>query len=416
MNNFFNSRHNFYFFGILLGLANFFTNFVDYIRPLPVITLVALIFFGLNTILRHGNEPIPFFLKILVPYGIVLSLVRFYVFYSAESMVMNPILRHFASLTLGLILLSIFIQVFKTKDFFEVSKGVVFGSTLPLVFGIIQYLAGHDVGGSKRVQSFFSEPSYYGEYLVLIVIPCLVQIYMHYKNESTKMRWCYNLISGMLLINLIISQSGTLILRLVTLLFLFLLFFPISKKIKLSAFILISLIIGITSLSNESYVFGRFQNALQILENPNSFFKYHTFYDRFYPIFSSLKSMSNYFFIGTGFGGDYFEFKNLYPLEVQPELLSRNPSRSYFFSFGPKLFLYFGIFGIFIYFYFLQLGRRCHDKIIMISFFSVMVSSLWSISNFSLPYIWFWLALILHGQRTEQEKNVDLPYIVITES
>jgi len=408
LTDFLKSKNNFYFFGILLGIGNYLTSFVELSKPLPVITLIALISFGLNLLFRRGNERIPSILLFLVPFGIFLSLARYFLLYSSEGMVLTPILRHSASLTLGLILLSIFIQIFKSLDFLEISKGVVAGSLLPLTLGLIQFFSNHLVGGSLRIQSFFTEPSYYGEYLVLLVIPCIAKISLNFSKEHTLARFGLIIVTVILLLNLIFTQSGTVILRLVTLLILFVIIFPISKKIKLSAIMTICCLILVTSLFQKSYVYGRIQNAYDILITPNHFFKYHTYYDRFYPFFAAFKTMPDYFFIGTGFGGDYYEFKNLYPIEVQPELFSRNPNLSYFFSFGPKLILYFGLIAMYVYYYLFQRGKECHDKLIMISFFAVLVSSFWSISNFSLPYIWFWLALILVGQRksqTEENKN-----------
>jgi hypothetical protein len=197
------------------------------------------------------------------------------------------------------------------------------------------------------------------------------------------------------MINIFAAQSGTAVLKLISFitLYIFLSKYKLTKKI-LSLF-LSFLFVGIVIYLKPGYIAAITKIAINVFNNPDLFFSNHTFYDRFYPIWPAIKSFFSFDgFFGLGFGGDYFEFKNLFPSSTHFQMITSKPTLSYFNTFASKIIIYFGIFGVAWLALQFHKAARSKNSLIKIACLNVLISSLWGVSSFALPYIWFWLALV----------------------
>jgi hypothetical protein len=288
-----------------------------------------------------------------------------------------------------------FKEIHKYFNLKLISEIFILASIPAIALGVFQYFHGQKIFGFERIQSFFSEPSYYGDYLVLLLLPCLIKTFENFWHSKVTRKLFLIIYLITLIFSLYATQSGTSILKTLSLLLLSFMFFKIKKRYKILAgtfaFIIIA---GIIYLKN-GYIKEVTSRGIEILQNPDLFFKHHNYYDRFYPIYVSIiKLFSFEGIIGLGFGGDYFEFKNLFPASTHAEMMIHKPTFSYFNSFASKIILYFGIFGLaWLALQFYKAGK-CKNDIIKIACLNVLISSLWGVSSFALPYIWFWLALV----------------------
>lgn len=332
-------------------------------------------------------------LSSLFAYGFCISGARFFLYYESLGFSKMPIARQAISFALGgLVFLGL-------KESFRVStdkvmRCILFSSIPFLFFGIYQRLTGFLAPFYPRIQGLFYEPSYYGDYLTLILAPTLCYQLINLKNNTNYTKAFIFLVSTLLLLNLLFVESGTAILKFLSFFIIATAFYPMSLKNKLYVTILASVfLIGIMFMFG-GYVLKIWSLAIEVASEPNKFFKYHTFYDRFYPLYPALKNLLSFEgFFGLGFGGDYYEFTNLYPASTHKEMIATKPSLSYFNSFASKIILYLGFPGLIWY---LSLYKKClriNKYIVKIGLLNVLISSLWGVANFSLPYLWFWLAL-----------------------
>lgn len=128
--------------------------------------------------------------------------------------------------------------------------------------------------------------------------------------------------------------------------------------------------------------------------------EYMTLFDRFYPLYSSIVQFTSWNrVLGLGFGGDYYEFVNIFPAQSHAAMKAIKPSLSYYNALTPKIILYLGVLGIAGLIWSSVKALRCKNPMIKIAMLNILITSLWGIANFSLPYFWLWFALILNQQR-----------------
>jgi hypothetical protein len=396
-----------------LGVDNYFSRLLplSIFHPVPMMSFIALIFLFLRFKTFNFKDPFYNLFFILIAYSFLMGISRYYLFYHEHDFLIMPIFRQLAAMILGLITLMAFREIFKKTQFEKMSSAVVICSIPFLLLGIYQHTTGHTIGVYTRVQSLFMEPSYFGDYLILILAPCLFYQLEKFIHLSRSFKMLYLIIIILWLSNVYFIQSGTAILKLVSLVGFTVFFYPVSLKKKFSGLISAFLFVGITIFATKGYLYFLFQYVLQIVEDPNAFFKIHNFYDRFFPLYASLNSLiSLKGFLGLGFGGDYFEFTNLYPQSTHAEMLShKSETLSFFNAFAPKIILYSGILGVMWLFLLIRTGFKTQNLFIKIALLNVILSSYWGIPNFSLPYLWFWLALALTPFSSVSDSNPETP-------
>lgn len=385
-----------YIFALSLGVENYLFRSLPF-SPLQALNLTSVLALGgmalspWKSLLEFSKHRLLFLILIIY---FILSCVRYFWLYQPTH-IFFPILRHSAALFLGFIILIFSKRLFKKYSFDEVATAVLATAVPFMVLGLVQKVQGTRVGEYPRITSLFSEPSYYGDYLILFVAPFLISKILMFNRLLPRLKillsgvfvlWCLNLYS---------VQSGTSIVKAASLISIFIVLMPIHRTLKLITF-LFSLIMLLAILMIEnSYTSAIIVYGFEIIDKPEMFFKIHTFYDRIFPLYAALKTfLSPVGFFGLGFGADYYEFYSLYPPETHEAMLYSKPTLSYFNSFASKVILYFGITGIAWYVFQLRKIITLKNPFLRVCFLNVLITTLWGISNLSLPYLWVWMALV----------------------
>lgn len=330
----------------------------------------------------------------LLLYGLLLASLRYSIVYSKKGFIWMPILRQAGGFFLGIIIFISLLTYFKKKSLDHLLKVFLVSSFPFLIFGVIQRFTGILMPYYPRIQGVFYEPSYYGDYLVLAVGPFILWAIMNFKFFTLRFRGFTALMFLLWGTNLLFVESGTAILKVITLIPCLILFYPAPLKHRVALGGVLTLGLALVIFVFQGYVATVWGYAMEILEDPNKFFYYHTYYDRLYPIYPAITSLfSPQGFFGLGFGGDYFEFKNLYPAFTHENMLYTKPTLSFFNSYSSKVILYFGIFGVLWILYLIRSCLRTRNAVVKIALMNTLIATLFGVSNFSLPYIWLWLAL-----------------------
>ncbi len=343
--------------------------------------------------------------------GVVLyigiSFSRYFLFYSTGFLIL-PFIRQLTALVFGLNILFLIKRLLRDIKLDTVSNIFIFTSIPIMLIGVIQHLSGFKVDLYPRITSLFDEPSYYGDYLIVIVAPFILYNLINFKKQGMKTKlfnvgvtliWCFSMYA---------VQSGTALMKLATLTLCFIIYAPFSIRIKITSLALSTLILIAALLIGKSYTQIIFSSLIALIKEPKIFFEVHSFYDRFYPIYSATKNLFTLSgFIGIGFGGDYYEFYKLYPKIVHGVMLYTKPTYSYFNSFSSKIILYFGVGGLIWYYLQLKKIKSVKNFFVKICTLNAFIVTLWGLSNFSLPYIWLWIAIIdkTLAEETENEKK-----------
>lgn len=342
-------------------------------------------------------------------YGVSLSLIRYFILYQDDGYSYLPILRHSISFILGWSLFLSFKYLAEKYTLLDISRSLVISASVPLVYGLYEKLSGHKVGTIfYRIDSFFSEPSYYGDYLVLLVAPCLLNVASNFKRLEINWKIFYILLVTLFFINLFSLQSGTALMKFGSLLCCFFFLYPVPIRVKLGLVALGMMPMLYLTFIDKGYINAIWNYVIVLRQNPGLFFtwEYYTIYDRFFSIYTATANIiSINGLVGLGFGGDYYEFKNLFPPSTHADLLRIKPSLSFFTSLTARLFVYFGIFGVILQIWLYLKCLKTKNIVIRIGFLNLLVTCLWGLANFSLPYLWFWLALSLHSQKLKREIN-----------
>jgi hypothetical protein len=353
------------------------------ISLIPIICLYN--FRSLNLI-----KPTLIFISALFFYGITVYLLTYkkYGLYS-------PLLRQMLSFIAGGGLYLSSSLIIKEYKFSKLSSTILKCSIPILFLGIIQKITGFGYVAQDRVSALFSEPSHYGDYLVLLIAPFLIFELTNIKKRKNNYRIIVSIIFLLWGLNLIFVQSGTAILKMGSLIVLMFFIYPKFLKQKLMLLFFGSSLTIIASFVENSYVSNLIKIGFEILKSPDYFMKSHNFYDRFYPTYGVLKFIAeskNIF--GYGFGADYFEWKNIFlPSQYEAQIIMK-PYGSFLNSNFSKVFLYFGILGLAWIVYLLKIGLKSKSPILKISFLNIFLACFWGVASFAQPYLWFWLAII----------------------
>lgn len=382
-----------YIVGLALGMSNYLSTLLPFgfLHPIPLIAFVSL--FTLPFYFFKTRPQIPRVLTGLLIFGTIVAVVRYFLFYQGQFQTL-PILRQATSFTLGIMLLMFFRHFFAKFKILEIAEGILSCSLIFLFYGLYQKITDQIIVGHYRIKGLFQEPSYYGEYLVLILIPFLFYSILNFKRLDRLMKVITLLALILTTLNIVYVQSGTAILKIISFVFIGFIFFPTKLKYKAAVSLLTICSIAVLVWMNPGYVHQIILQSCAIIKNPELFMMNHTFYDRFYPIWAAVKNFFSFAgIIGLGFAGDYFEFHKLFPPSTYTEMMIHKPMFSFFNSFASKIILYFGVLGIVFLGLLFKKSGKIKNPVVKIGYLNVLISSLWGVSSFTLPYIWFWLAL-----------------------
>lgn len=394
-------------FGLSFGIDKYYASFLpyDFFKGVPFTFILFLFlcpFFFKNLVVKSKFNFL--FLSVIL-YGVIVGVLRFFILYH-QDFIFLPILRQAVSLSIGLALLILFQSIYRNISLYKTAITIVISSIPFLMVGLYQHLTNYQVGYYPRVVSLFSEPSYYGDYLVLLLAPSMLVIMQNFKGIKTSQKVVYFAYISLWLLNLYATQSGTAVLKILTLGFLFFCFYPIKFSWRIWIVSTFIFLMTFALYIKRGYVVAIIEYAFEILSYPERFFEYHTFYDRFFPIYAAIKNLFSFDGVwGLGFGGDYFEFRNIYPPSTHAEMMNQKPTFSYFNSFAGKIVLYLGIFGVIGLINLFYKAFKNKNPLLKIGLLNVLIASFWGVSNFSLPYIWFWLALVLNTEQTDNSKK-----------
>lgn len=382
---------------ISLGLDNFVFRSLpfEYLHPLRWVAVLSFLVIILHSKHLLSLKPLDTSLMFLFMWGFIISLVRFSLFYSDLEFSVIPIFRQSISFIIGFLVLKAFTLLQSKFGPIYFINAIILTSVVPLIYGIYEIYAGNKIGHYIRIDSFFSEPSYYGDYLALILAPSLlISITRSFlQNEKKNFRF---FVLALFLINFAFLQSGTAILKLATLMCFFGMMFPLNKTYKFIIVAALGSISFYVVFFDTGYVHAIWGYVKVLYYNPHLFFtwEFYTIYDRFYSIYSSVINFFTFRgFIGLGFGGDYFELQTLFPPETHSDIIFIKPTMSYFTSFTAKFILYFGFLGVVFLIATLKTISKIKNPMIKAAAYNSFVASLWGLGNFSLPYMWLWIAL-----------------------
>lgn len=384
------------FYGLAFGIDKAYSIFFPYefLRGIPFILYASLFFLTINIEQIDWRTKFNYYSLGLIAYGVSVGIIRYFAFYQEKGYVWQPILRHSVALTFAIFIFIAFRESLKKISLENLGKIVLLTSIPFLLIGLYQQITQQKVGVYPRAVSLFSEPSYYADYLVLILAPFTLNLITKIHNMNKKELGITISYCSLWLTNLFATQSGTGILKFGCLLGIAFMFFPFQMKSKIRIGLTIVVLFTAGLYTKRGYVIALIEYAFEVYTYPETFFQYHTFYDRFFPIYAAIKNLwSLDGLIGLGFGGDYFEMTNIYPASTHAEMISQKPTLSFFNSFASKIILYFGVFGVVWITSFFIKAFKTKDFLVKTGLISVLLASLWGVSNFSLPYIWFWLAL-----------------------
>ena len=388
-------------FIFILGLSieNILRGFIQ-VQTFSLALLIAPAVLVTNFRKINFKDPNLIFVLTLLSYG-------FIVFVASNSKYgqFSPLIRQIISLVGGICLYLATIFVNERLSFKEISSTTLLCSIPALMIGIFQKITGIGSFALGRVSSLFSEPSHFGDYLVLLVAPFLFYEFINLQRRSKNNKISFSIVSTLWVTNLIIVQSGTALLKICSLILLIFIFYPKLYKQKIIALTILSSAIFTAVFIKNSYVQNSIFIGIDIIKNPTSFMNYHTFYDRFYPIYGVCKLMAetkNFF--GFGLGSDFFEWKNIFlPTQYHAQLILK-PSGSYLNSNFSKVILYFGLLGCSWIIYLFRKAFKLKSPLLKIYFLNILITCFWGISSFSQPYLWFWLATVeVSNKRNDDE-------------
>lgn len=307
-----------------------------------------------------------------------------------------PMIRQLISLLGGIMIYLACMVVHKRLPLNELADVLNILSFPILLFGVTQKIYYLFTGSGSRITVFFTEPSHYGDYLVLIVLPFIFYRALNeYKDLSRNSSFTFGLII-LFLLNMIFVQSGSAILKLSSLVAIFFVLTPGYFFLKIVTAAGLSLLLLASYFVPNSYVKYLVDFSISSLNGPGQFLMHHTFYDRFYPLFGSISHLyeTNNIF-GLGLGADFYTVKEIFLPDQYSSQLYMKPYGSYLNSLFAKFVLYFGFYGAFGLCFLSSLGLRRSNYFVRIFFLNVFFAGLWGISSFASVYFWFWLSLSL---------------------
>ena len=222
-------------FGFSLGFDKYFSCFFNFeiLKAVPSISLISTLYIFANKSSLQLKNPSSFNLIFILISGLLISLLRYYFKYSENGFTWLPIVRQSVSWTIGIFIYLSFLVLNSKQHRDRIFFIFTFTSIPFLLVGIYQLLSGQIIGFYPRVTSLFSEPSYFGDYLILLIGPCILIQVKKFDSMSKIFKVIILLIVVLWMINIFAAQSGTAVLKLISFitLYIFLSKYKLTKKI-----------------------------------------------------------------------------------------------------------------------------------------------------------------------------------------
>ncbi len=279
-----------------------------------------------------------------------------------------------------------------------------------IVFAIRNLIMNYSVT-SFRVSGLCAEPSSYGKFIILVLLPLLVI----YKKELRKKQ--FYIFSFLIFSTFIGTISFTAILLFIVFTSLYLLF---SRKYFFMLFtflVMVSVLVLSYFLFPDTYMF----RVLGMVFSGGRMST--TFIDKFYSFWGPITHVFNSrIIIGYGFGGDSIYLNDFLPPGIVDMILriKERGSGVLTSNFG-KILVYGGVGAFLIYLKVFITAFRLIDRTIVAesskykevakaSLISIFFGYIFSMGNFTFVYLWFWLAYIdsMYYRSCTREVNVRL--------
>lgn len=383
-----------------IGFDRFYSNYIqiDIFKSIPLIYFVSPFLISkaeVITILKELKPSLrsPFVFMLIT--GIITGIIHFSNS-SLEKTSYIPFFKQTISFSIGIILFFYLSTFLKKYDMKTIISNALISSVPFLCVGLFQLVLEKKVFSHVRSIGLFSEPSYYAQYLTCFIFPFFVGINSFAHDYRSK--FLFFLISLFAVFNLIWTQSGTGLLAFLMLGFFYFLFIDKKKlyktKIAIPSVLAVSALVIFSISQEDSYVKMMSMRMLDVVTGKTPATELHSFYDRFYHLVLVLSyNLDLSYFFGHGFGSDYLYFNRLFPTEIQSQMILDKPTLSFLNSFLSKILFYNGLFSVLFYAYAIRLTLVSKNFFNKVGLATTIVTSIWGIANFSIPYFWFWLAL-----------------------
>lgn len=361
---------------------------------LPIYNLSLFILFIFLSIFKWSKNikksKIFTLLLILDIYLIFVSII--YIFINSNQL--YPFLRQFISFEIGILIFLFLRYIFLCSSDKDIIKYTLYGFYIVILVAIYQKIFQH----SYRIYGTFSEPSYFGRYLVFLVLPSLII----FRNQINKKSFYFNLFFFVIL--LILTYSTTSFVKLLEILFAYLIFSNVNIKSKIQ--IILSTILFIFLLlfyffyiNPNNYLYIMTNYVLLGLMGKNVLPTTLTYRLNFWYALLNLKVNFETVF-GYGFGGDSIYYSLILPKKIVEEHLLMNPYGIVeMASFWGKILVYGGLIAIVIFtliynelFKILKyLSKYGFIKYVLIA---IIIDGTINNGQFIEITTWFWLAFI----------------------
>lgn len=319
-------------------------------------------------------------------------IANFLIYYDIILSEPGPYLRQMSSFLFGIITYLSFLIFFPKSDLKKFSKIISIISIPLLIYGVIQFIEGKTFTIFPRISSLFTEPGHYADYIIWILIPAFSYNFLH--SAKSPVRNIFKSATLILIIlNIVFIQSNLFFLKTAVVLFLFVYYSQLSIRIKLYSITACFLVIAVASSFKNSYITAMLLNLYIILKSGKIDINQISIIDRFGPIYFEIINLFDHkLILGSSFAADWYLKPFPFSENIFSILQEIKPSKSIINAFLPKILLYFGFLPIALIIYFLIPSLK--SKSFYSNYFKgILICSIFSMGNLSMPYIWVWLAL-----------------------
>jgi hypothetical protein len=243
-----------------------------------------------------------------------------------------------------------------------------------------------------RLKSTFTEPAHFGDYIALVLLPCL---FIQYKIMNRKYFYGLILLATILLI---LTFSTLSIARLIILLTSFMILF-FNWKLFAGFLFFLSGIFSLFFILPENHVQYGLERVYEVIQSRSLSYNFPSLVDRVYPVIYSVKTLMKGYVFGLGPGSDWLFRTTVFDEVFLNTVLPYKSSTSIMNSFMGKMILYWGILPLlFLGFWLKRIFKKAdlscfQDRCFLAIISSTIMNSFFGIGNFTFPYFWFWIGI-----------------------
>jgi len=359
------------------------------VQSLSLFGIVAAVFFPLIVFNGIKKSKLVHDLSLFFSYLIVVSLVNA-IF---EPRLLPYITRQTIALYVGFSQFMVLRYIFLNTSEGEVFRVVLTSFYLTLIPTLWQLFH-----REYRIQSFYTEPSHYGQFLAFIVWPTLFLL----RNRLPRVK--YYVLILLWLVSLLLTFSTTSVVRLFFVIFGILFFSKnITLKMKIRVvFVVLLLVITVYFyvfvINSNNYMANIVRFIIAASKNEGFFESSVSISDRAVLFLLLRKTqLSLRWFFGHGLGAEALEYQRLLPASISDRILSQKQFGYYIASLYGKIFVGGGILGLAVLLWLLmKFLRKCsyfkNLDVITGVLFGVIAYGMIGLGAFPMVELWYWLA------------------------